>query len=104
MQTQPHFPHTQLSLDRFDSTAEAARGRTRWPVAAVGCSTTATATHSTSATAVAAASSDIAPVRSAVRRLPCPGRGTTAAARVINCPMFSDSAANGSAGSAATAR
>jgi hypothetical protein len=85
-------------LDRFDSTAEAGGGKTRW-LAAVGCSTTTT--HNTSA--AAAADSDNAPVLSAVCMPRCLNRGT-AAAKGISCPKVSNSAADGAAGSEAAAR
>jgi len=98
-QTLPHFPRTQLTLDRFDSTAEAGGGRTRW-LAGVGCSTTTT--HNTSA--AAAADSDNAPLLSAVCMPRCRNRGTTAT-KVISCPMVSNSAAAiEAAGSEAAAR
>ena len=98
--TLPRSPHTQLSLDRFDSTAEFAGCRIRWP--AVACSTTAVA-HNTYA--VGDADSDIAPVRTTKQRPQCRGRGTTAA-RVIDCLVvsYSNSAADGTAGSEAIAR
>ncbi len=97
-QNLPHSPHTQLSSDRFDSTADAAEGRTRWSAAVVGCSTTTAATHRTSAAAFA--DSDIAPARSAEHRL-CQYRETMAAANEATCPRVSSSnaAANGAAGS-----
>ena len=97
----PRSPHTQLSLDRFDSTAEFIGSRIRWP--AVACSTTAVA-HNKSA--AGAADSDIAPVRTTKQRPPCRGRGTTAAARVIDCAVvsYSNYAADGTAGSGAIAR
>jgi hypothetical protein len=86
-------------LDRFDNTAEAGGGRTLW-LAVVECSTTTTQNTS----AAGAADSDNAPVPSAVSRLRCRNRGTTAA-KGISCPKVSNSvAANGAAGSEAAAR
>ena len=103
-QNLPHSHHIQLSSDRFDSTADAAGGRTRWSAAAVGCSTAAAATHRTSA-AAAFADSDIAPVRSAEHRLCRYLETRAAAATMVTCPRVSSSnaAANGPAGSGATA-